>query len=38
LYGGDDLSAVAWDSRKWHDRTEIRKNLVEISLRICLSL
>ena len=38
LYGGDDLSAVTWDSRKWHNRADIRKNLVEISIRICLSL
>jgi uridine phosphorylase len=38
LYGGDDLSAVAWDNRKWHSRIEIRKNLVDISIRICLSL
>ena len=38
LYGGDDLSAATWDSRKWHTRAEIRKNLVEISIRICLSL
>jgi uridine phosphorylase len=38
LYGGDDLSAAAWDNRKWHNRAEIRKNLVEISIRICSSL
>ena len=38
LYGGDDLSAVAWDGRKWHDRVEIRENLVEISIRTCFSL
>jgi uridine phosphorylase len=38
LYGGDDLSDVAWDSRKWHNRVEIRENLVDISIRICLSL
>lgn len=38
LYGGDDLSAVAWDGRKWHDRGEIRKNLVDIAIRVCLSL
>jgi len=38
LYGGDDLSAVTWDSRQWHDRAEIRENLVEISIRVCLSL
>ena len=38
LYGGDDLSSVDWDSRKWHNRAEIRENLVEISIRICVSL
>jgi purine-nucleoside phosphorylase len=38
LYGGDDLIAAAWDNRKWHNRAEIRKNLVEISIRICSSL
>ena len=38
LYGGDDLSAVTWDNRKWQDEAEIRKNLVEISIRICLSI
>jgi uridine phosphorylase len=38
LYGGDDLSAATWDNRKWHNRVEIRKNLVEISIRICSSL
>ena len=38
LYGGDDLSGVAWDSRKWHTRSDIRRNLVDISLRTCVSL
>jgi uridine phosphorylase len=38
LYGGDDLSAVAWDNRGWHDRTEIRENLVDLAIRVCLSL
>ncbi len=38
LYGGDDLSGVVWDNRKWHNRAEIRENLVEISTRICASL
>ena len=38
LYGGDDLSDASWDNRNWHDRDEIRKNLVEISIRVCLSL
>jgi uridine phosphorylase len=38
LYGGDNLSGVDWDSRKWHNRADIRENLVEISIRICSSL
>lgn len=38
LFGGDDLSGVAWDARSWTSREEIRKNLVEISLDICLQL
>jgi uridine phosphorylase len=38
LYGGDDLSAVVWDGRNWHNRTEIRENLVDIAIRVCLSL
>ena len=38
LYGGDDLSGVDWDSRIWHNRADIRKNLVEISIKICSSL
>jgi uridine phosphorylase len=38
LYGGDDLSGVTWDSRKWHSRDDVRKNLVDISIRICVSL
>jgi len=38
LYGGDDLSGVAWDSRKWHSRGDVRRNLVDISIRTCLAL
>ena len=38
LYGGDDLSGADWDNRKWHSRADIRENLVEISIRICISL
>jgi uridine phosphorylase len=38
LYGGDDLSSMTWDSRKWHNKTEIRENLVDLSIRICVSL
>jgi len=35
LYGGDDLSGIKWDNRSWQNRKEIRKNLVQIALRIC---
>jgi uridine phosphorylase len=38
LYGGDDLSAVEWDGRKWHDRFDVRNNLVDLAIKICLSL
>lgn len=35
LYGGDDLSGVEWDQRRWQSRDEIRSNLLDIALRIC---
>lgn len=38
LYGGDDLSGEKWDNRSWNTREEIRKNLVKLSMRICLEL
>lgn len=38
LYGGDDLSGAEWDSRRWNSREEIKRNLVELSFRICLQL
>lgn len=38
LSGGDDLSGVEWDSRRWQSRDEIRRNLVELSMKVCLSL
>lgn len=34
LYGGDDLSGEEWDLRQWNSREDIRKNLVELSLKI----
>ncbi len=37
LYGGDDLSGEEWDSRKWK-REDIRRNLVELSMDICLKM
>lgn len=38
LYGGDDLSGVEWDSRRWNSREEIRRSLVELSFKTCLQL
>lgn len=38
LYGGDDLSGIEWDNRTWNSRGDIRKNLVELSLKICVQL
>lgn len=38
LYGGDDLSGGEWDKREWNSRNDIRRNLVELSLKICLKL
>lgn len=38
LFGGDDLSGVEWDSRRWTSREEIRRSLVELSLKTCLQL
>lgn len=38
LYGGDDLSGETWDSRKWQSRDDVRDNLVDLSLEICLEI
>ena len=38
LFGGDDLSGVEWDSRRWVSREEIRRSLVALSLKTCLLL
>ncbi|WP_163193168.1 nucleoside phosphorylase [Clostridium thermarum] len=38
LYGGDDLSGEQWDNRSWNSRTDVRENLVDLSMRICLEL
>lgn len=38
LYGGDDLSGDAWDGRKWDERTDIRENLVDLSMQLCLEI
>ena len=38
LYGGDDLSGIEWDSRNWNSLKDLRTNLVDISMAICLEL
>lgn len=38
LFGGDDLSGVEWDSRQWTSREEIKRGLVELSLKTCMEL
>jgi uridine phosphorylase len=38
LYSGDDLTGDKWDSRQWHDRTDIRENLIDLCLRIAARL
>lgn len=38
LYGGDDLSGIEWDSRRWNRREEIRRSLVDLSFKACLQL
>lgn len=38
LFGGDDLSGVEWDSRRWCNREEIRRSLVQLSFKACLRL
>jgi uridine phosphorylase len=38
LYGGDDVSGGEWDSRGWHTRAEVRRNLFWLSAEACLAL
>lgn len=38
LFGGDDLSGIEWDSRRWNSREEIRRSLIELSFKTCLQL
>lgn len=38
LFGGDDLSGVEWDSRRWVSREDIMRGLVEVSLKACINL
>ena len=38
LYGGDDLSGIKWDSRNWNRLEDLRTNLVDLSMALCLEL
>ena len=38
FYGGDDVSGFTWDGRQCTDRTQIREEIVNLSLRICSKL
>jgi uridine phosphorylase len=38
LYGGDDVSGAAWDSREWNSRGSVRQRLFELAAHACLRL
>ncbi len=38
LYGGDDLSGIEWDNRKWQSRSDIRESLFWLCAEACLTL
>ena len=38
LYGGDDVSGEAWDSRAWQSRVSIRERLFWLAAEACLSI
>ncbi len=38
LYGGDDISGDAWDSRSWHLRMSVREKLFWLAAEACLNL
>jgi len=38
LYGGDDVSGEAWDSRSWQSRGSIRERLFWLAAEACLQL
>ncbi len=38
LYAGDDLSGEFWDSRNWHNRTDIRESLLELAIEACCKI
>lgn len=38
LYGGDDVSCEEWDSRCWHERTDVREKVFVLAVESCLNL
>jgi uridine phosphorylase len=38
LYGGDDVSGTAWDSREWHQRADTREKLFWLAAEAVLRL
>ncbi len=38
LYGGDDVSGEAWDSRAWQSRVSIRERLFWLAAEACLEM
>lgn len=38
LYGGDDVSGLEWDSRRWHKRTSVRENLFWLAAEACAEM
>lgn len=38
LYGGDDVSGIEWDGRRWIDRKDIREGLLRLAAECCMEL
>jgi len=38
LYGGDDLSGEEWDGRDWTNQKDVRRNLVDLCIKIAAEL
>ena len=38
LYGGDDVSGEAWDTRDWSNRRDVRESLFWLAVEACLEL
>ena len=38
LYGGDDVSGLEWNSRKWQKQTAVRERLLWLAAEACLAL